>query len=333
MNPAVRPIIVAHRGLSGEYPEHTLLAYRAAIEAGADFIEPDLVLTRDGVLVARHENEISGTTDVAQRPEFAARKATRTIDGVAVTGWFTEDFALAELRHLRARERLPQLRPANRVHDGKELVPTFEEILDMLARLNNGRAVPLGVYPETKHPAYFAAIGLPHQGPMLALLDRYGYRGRHAPVFIQSFEVGNLIALRERTQLPLVQLVAAEGGPADRPGLTYRSMMSREGLAAIARYADAIGPEKALVIPRQTDGSLGTPTELVRDARAAGLKVHSWTFRRENTFLPADLRSGANPAAVGDLASEIRAYVAAGIDGLFTDNTPEAVAALGRAKN
>lgn len=325
------PLIIAHRGLSGEYPEHTMRAYRAAIDAGADFIEPDLVLTRDGVLVARHENEISGTTDVADRPEFAARRTTRTIDGETVTGWFTEDFTLAELRTLRARERLPELRPANRAHDGIDPVPTFEEILELLASVNQGREKPVGVYPETKHPTYFASIGLPHERPLLALLDRFGYRGRGAAAFIQSFEVGNLQALRRKTRIGLVQLVAAEGGPADRADLTYRTMISPAGLAAIARYADAIGPEKALVIPRLGDGRLGMPTTLVRNAHAAGLKVHPWTFRRENAFLPAALRSGDNPAQAGDLASEIRAFAAAGIDGLFTDNTPEAAAALGRA--
>ncbi len=330
MRPAATPIIIAHRGLSGEYPEHTLLAYRAAIAAGADYIEPDLVLTRDGVLIARHENEISGTTDVAQRREFAARKATKTIDGEQVTGWFTEDFTLAEIRTLRARERLPELRFASKTRDGSETVPTFAEILDLLAEVNKGRARPVGFYPETKHPGYFAGIGLPHTPPLLALLERHGFRGRAAPVFIQSFEVGNLVALRARTQLRLVQLVASEGGPADRPGLTYQAMIAPGGLAAIARYADGIGPEKLLVIPRQTDGTLGLPTALVRDAHAAGLQVHPWTFRRENAFLPPALRSSANPAASGDLGSEIRAYAATGIDGLFTDNTPEAVAALAR---
>lgn len=327
-----RPLIIAHRGLSGQYPEHTLLAYRAAIAAGADFIEPDLVLTRDGALIARHENEISGTTDVAQHPEFAGRKATKTIDGQPVTGWFTEDFTLAEIRTLRASERLPQLRLANRAYDGQEQVPSFEQILSLLDEVNKGRARPVGVYPETKHPSYFAAIGLPHEARLLAALARHGYRGRSTPVFIQSFEVGNLEALRRKTQLPLVQLVAGEGGPADRPNLRYADMLRPQGLARIARYAQGIGAEKGLVMPRDVGGALAAPTPLVRDAHSAGLKVHVWTFRRENQFLPPALRIGADQAAVGDLASEIRGFIAAGIDGLFTDNTPEAVAALRGAK-
>jgi glycerophosphoryl diester phosphodiesterase len=322
------PLIIAHRGLSGDYPEHTLLAYRKAIEAGADFIEPDLVLTRDGVLVARHENEISETTDVAERPEFAARRTTRTIDGQQFTGWFTEDFTLAELRTLRAKERLPQLRPANRAWDGKERVPTFDEVLELLAEVNKGRARPVGVYPETKHPSYFAFIGLPHEAPLLAALARFGYRGKTAPVFIQSFEVGNLMALRGKTDLPLVQLVAGQGGPADRPDLRYADMVTPAGLAAIARYADGIGPEKSMIIPRTAEGVLAAQTGLVRNAQAAGLKVHPWTFRRENAFLPPALRRGSDPAAAGDLAAELRAFVAAGVDGVFTDNTPEVVAAL-----
>lgn len=321
------PIVIAHRGASGERPEHTIASYRLAIEQGADFIEPDLVLTRDGVLVARHENEISETTDVADRPEFADRKATKTIDGHAVTGWFTEDFTLAELKTLRAKERLPQLRGT--AFDGQFAVPTFEEILTLLAEVNRGRTTLVGVYPETKHPSYFAAIGLPHEAPLLALLDRFGYRGRTAPVFIQSFEVGNLMDLRENSDLPLIQLVDASGGPADRPDMSYAAMTSPAGLKMIAAYADGIGPNKAMVIPRGALGRLGEPTSLVRDAHEAGLKVHPWTFRRENYFLPLGDKGGVNPAAHGDLGGEIDAYLATGIDGLFSDNVREAVAAVG----
>ncbi|WP_447760446.1 glycerophosphodiester phosphodiesterase family protein [Sphingopyxis panaciterrae] len=320
------PIVIAHRGASGERPEHTLASYTLAIELGADYIEPDLVLTKDGVLVARHENEISETTDVADHSEFAARKATKTIDGKAVTGWFTEDFTLAEIKTLRARERLPKLRGTD--YDGQFEIPTFAEILDLLVTANKGRKVPIGVYPETKHPGYFVSIGLPHEAPLLAMLEKYGYRGRTAPVFIQSFEVSNLKALRTKSDLPLIQLMDGEGGPADDPKLTYVVMASPAGLKAVASYADGLGPNKDLVIPRGALGTLGDPTSLVRDAHAAGLKVHPWTFRRENYFLPLGDKGGINPAGHGDLAAEIRAYLATGIDGLFSDNPREAVAAV-----
>nr|WP_242446175.1 glycerophosphodiester phosphodiesterase [Sphingopyxis lindanitolerans] len=320
------PIVIAHRGASGERPEHTLASYKLAIEQGADFIEPDLVLTKDGVLVARHENEISETTDVADHPEFAARKTVKTIDGQAVTGWFTEDFTLAELQILRAKERIPRLRGT--VNDGKYAIPTFAEILDLLVEANKGRDHPVGVYPETKHPGYFASIGLPHEAPLLAILDQYGYRGRTAPVFIQSFEVGNLKALRAKSDLPLIQLMDVKGGPADDPQSCYAMMATPAGLKAVAAYADGIGPNKAMVIPRGAIGTLGEPTSLVRDAHAAGLKVHPWTFRRENYFLPLADKGGLNPAGHGDLGAEIKAYLRTGIDGLFSDNPREAVPAV-----
>jgi glycerophosphoryl diester phosphodiesterase len=320
------PIVIAHRGASGERPEHTLASYRLAIEQGADFIEPDLVLTKDGVLVARHENEISETTDVADHPEFAGRRATKTIDGKAVTGWFTEDFTLAELKTLRAKERIPRLRGT--AHDGQYEIPTFAEILDLLAAANKGRDHPVGVYPETKHPSYFAAIGLPHEAPLLAILEKYGYRGRAAPVFIQSFEVGNLKALRAKSDLPLIQLMDGAGGPADDPKATYAMMATPAGLKAVAAYADGIGPNKEMIIPRSAIGTLGDPTALVRDAHAAGLKVHPWTFRRENYFLPLADKGGINPAGHGDLAAEIKTYLRTGIDGLFSDNPREAVPAV-----
>ncbi len=323
-------LIIAHRGLSGEWPEHTLEGYRAAIKAGADYIEPDLVLSKDGVLIARHENEISETTDVGDKSEFADRKTTKTIDGKQVTGWFTEDFTLAEIKTLRAKERLPRLRATE--HDGQFEVPTFEEILVMLAEVNKTRAAPIGVYPETKHPSYFADLGLPHEAPLLGLLEKYGYKGKDAPIFVQSFETENLKALREKTDVPLVQLIASQGGPADSSGLTYAQMATADGLKAIAKYADGIGPSKDMIIPRNALGRLKEPTSLVSDAHAAGLKVHPWTFRRENYFLPLDHKGGIDPRKAGDLAGEIRAYVATGIDGLFTDNTPEALTALKSAK-
>jgi glycerophosphoryl diester phosphodiesterase len=324
------PIIIAHRGASGERPEHTIASYTLAIEQGADYIEPDLVLTKDGVLVARHENEISETTNVADRPEFADRKATKTIDGQQMTGWFTEDFTLAELKTLRAKERLPMLRKANTTYDGQFEIPTFEEII-LLAKMKeqeSGRRI--GIYPETKHPGYFTSIGLSHEAPLLATLEKHGYTKQDDPLFIQSFEVGNLKALRGKTKLRLIQLMSKDDGPADDPAATYATMATPEGLTEIASYADGIGVEKAMVIPRTMLGNLGEPTSLVTDAHAAGLDVHIWTFRRENYFLPLSAKSGLNPAAHGDLHSEIRAFLATGIDGLFSDNVAQAVAAKKR---
>jgi len=327
---AADPLVIAHRGASGERPEHTLAAYELAIQQGADFIEPDLVLTKDGVLVARHENEISETTDVADRPEFAERKATKVIDGESFTGWFTEDFTLAEVRTLRARERLSQLRVANGGYNGLYTVPTFDEILQLAKAVETQTGRRIGVYPETKHPSYFAGIGLPHEAPLLAALDRFGYREKSDPLFIQSFEVGNLIALRGKTRLRLIQLMSDAGGPPDRASASYAAMATPQGLAAVARYADGIGVAKAMIIPRDADGRLGKPTSLVADAHKVRLAVHIWTFRRENYFLPAEYRSGADPRAGGDLAGEVRAFLATGIDGLFSDNVAEAVAAVRR---
>ena len=323
-------IIIAHRGASGERPEHTIAAYRLAIEQGADFIEPDLVPTKDGALVARHENEISETTDVSAKPEFAARKTTKTIDGQKMTGWFTEDFTLAELKTLRAKERLPQLRKANMAYDGQFEVPTFDEVLELAKAASAKTGRTIGVYPETKHPSYFNSIGLPHEAPLLALLTKYGHTEKTAPIFIQSFEVGNLQALRSKTKLRLIQLMDEKGSPADRPDLTYLAMATPQGLRAIAAYADGIGPNKALVIPRNLLGNLGEPTTLVVDAHRLGLAVHPWTFRRENYFLPLGAKSGINPLAHGDLESEIRLFLAAGVDGIFSDNPAQAAAAAKR---
>jgi glycerophosphoryl diester phosphodiesterase len=321
------PIIIAHRGASGERPEHTIASYSLAIEQGADFIEPDLVLTKDGVLVARHENAISETTDVAVRAEFSARKTTKVIDGQRVTDWFTEDFTLAELKSLRAKERLPLLRPANTAFDGQFEIPTFEEIIKLAQVKSKETGRVIGLYPETKHPGYFASIGLPHETPLLTLLARYGYQDKSDALFIQSFEVGNLNALRGKTQLRLIQLMDNDGGPADRPDMRYADMATADGLKAIATYADGVGPNKALVIPRNALGALGSATTFVGDAHAAGLAVHPWTFRRENFFLPLSQKSGLNPAEHGDIVSEIRAFIAAGVDGFFSDNVAEAVKA------
>jgi glycerophosphoryl diester phosphodiesterase len=285
------------------------------------------VLTKDGVLVARHENEISETTDVADKAEFADRKTSKTIDGQKMTGWFTEDFTLAELKTLRAKERLPQLRNANMAYDGQFEIPTFDEILALAKTQSAVTGRTIGIYPETKHPSYFISIGLPHEAPLLAALTQYGHVEKSAPVFIQSFEVENLKALRPKTKLRLIQLMAETGSPPDRSDLTYAQMASAEGLKIVATYADGIGPNKAMVIPRTLLGNLGDSTTLVADAHKVGLAVHPWTFRRENYFLPLAQKSGVDPRGVGDLNAEIKAYLATGVDGIFSDNVTEAVAA------
>ncbi len=282
-------IVIAHRGASGYRPDHTIAAYTLGIEQGADYIEPDLVLTKDGVLVARHENEIGATTDVASHPEFASRRTAKLIDGQSIEGWFTEDFTLAELKTLRARERIPHIRPQNTKFDGQFEIPTFDEVL-ALARKHD-----VGVYPETKHPTYFDNLGLTHDEALLASLQRSGIQ----KVFIQSFEAGNLKRLRKKTSLPLVQLIDTSRADLTTPA----------ALAEIATYADAIGPNKLLVIPRRDDGTLGAPTALTLDAHQAGLGVHPWTFRAEQAFVPAKV----------DVIAELRAYLRAGVDGFFTD--------------
>jgi glycerophosphoryl diester phosphodiesterase len=320
------PVVIGHRGAAGERPEHTLESYRVAIAAGADFIEPDLVSTKDGILVARHENEIGSTTDIAAHPEFAARHTTKTIDGTPVTGWFTEDFTLAELKTLRARERLPALRVANAAWDGEFDVPTFAEILALVrdSTAKSGRAV--GVYPETKHPGYFAAIGLPLERRLVDALDTAGYRDATDAAIIQSFEVGNLKALRTMTGLRLIQLIDA-GHPADDSTKSYDSMITPGGLRHISTYANGIGPAKTRIVPRDAAGRSLAPTSLVVDAHAAGLVVHPWTFRAENAFLPLELRHGDDPAARGDAVAEIAQFFALGVDGVFADSPAIAVAA------
>ncbi|NUU18907.1 glycerophosphodiester phosphodiesterase [Cellulomonas humilata] len=325
--------VVGHRGASGYRPEHTLASYELAIQQCADYIEPDLVSTKDGVLVARHENEISGTTDVAARAEFADRRATRTIDGRSVTGWFTEDFTLAELKTLRAKERLPAVRPANTAFDGLYEVPTFDEVLDLARHSVSCDGQPVGVYPETKHPTYFDSIGLSLEEPLLAQLTANGLNDKRSPVIIQSFETGNLRELDRLTKVQLAQLVDCAGAPynlvAAGDPRTYADLVTRSGLRQIATYADGVGLCKDRMIPRNPDATLGTPTPVIRDAHKVGLEVHGWTFRRENQFLPAEFRSSADPNAVGDLAGEIRVFVKAGMDGLFSDNPDIAAATVG----
>jgi glycerophosphoryl diester phosphodiesterase len=323
------PLVIGHRGASGYRPEHTLAAYKLAVDMGADYIEPDLVSTKDRVLVARHENEIGGTTDVATRPEFASRQRTKVIDGVAITGWFTEDFTLAELKTLRAKERIPALRPTNAAFDGLESIPTLQEVIDLARRYG------VGIYPETKHPSYFDGIGLSLEEPLVATLERNGYTKKSSPVFIQSFEVSNLKELDRLTKVPLVQLVSDVGKPYDfvlaGDPRTYADLATPAGLREIARYADGVGPNKNLIVPRDSANRLLPPTRFVRNAHDAGLDVHPWTFRRENSFLPEDFRQG-NPAspvyqpATGNLPAELELFYRLGVDGVFTDNPDVGVA-------
>jgi glycerophosphoryl diester phosphodiesterase len=317
-SPWPRPLVIAHRGASGHRPEHTLEAYALAVAMGADFIEPDLVSTRDGVLVARHENEIGGTTDVADR--FPERRTTKRIDGDTVTGWFTEDFTLAELRTVRARERLPF---RSHEYDGRFAIPTFDEVLALADSLGRARGRPVGVYPETKHPSYFRAIGLPLEPGLLAALRARGLDRADAPVFIQSFEVGNLRALSRETRVPLVQLVSDEGAPPDftarGDARGYRDLLTPAGLRDIATYARAIGVNTRMLVGRD---SAAVPTSLVRDAQAAGLLVHAWTLRSEPRFLA--------PRYGGDPAAEVRELAALGVDGLFGDFPDLLVATLRR---
>ena len=316
-------LVIGHRGSSGTRPEHTLASYEQAILACADYIEPDLVSTKDGVLVARHENEIGGTTDVASRPAFADRRTTKTIDGVALTGWFTEDFTLAELKTLRAVERIPGVRPKNAQFNGLYAVPTFDEVLDLARHSRTCDGAPVGVYPETKHPTYFDGLGLSLEEPLLATLAANGYDDEDA-VFLQSFETGNLRELDEVTDFPLVQLTGCSGAPYDLVAAgdprRYADLVTRTGLEDVAKYADGLGACKDQLIPRAPDGRLLQPTEVIGDAHRAGLVVHPYTFRVENQFLPLQFRSSSDPNAPGDLAGELRVFLRAGIDGFFTDN-------------
>jgi glycerophosphoryl diester phosphodiesterase len=299
---------------------------------GADFIEPDLVSTKDGVLVARHEPEISETTDVAERPEFAPRRTTKVLDGRPVAGWFTTDFTLAELKTLRAKERLPLVRQENTMWDTRFDIPTFDEVLELRERLTRELGREIGVYPETKHPTFFDEAGLDLEVKVAQAVRRHHLDRENAPIFIQSFELSNLFELRDEHGLraPLVFLVTG-GSPYDLVAKgdprTYRDLIQAASLLELGKTINGIGPDKALVIPRQNDGRLGAPTSLVSDAHAAGLKVHPWTFRAENTFLPTDFRVGADPTAYGRAIDEQVAYLETGIDGLFTDQADVGVAA------
>ncbi|ADO67925.1 glycerophosphodiester phosphodiesterase [Stigmatella aurantiaca] len=327
-----KALVVGHRGASALRPEHTLESYRKAVEDGADIIEPDLVSTKDGVLVARHENEISGTTNVSEVAKFADRKATKTIDGVQLTGWFTEDFTLAELKELRARERIPQIRPANTQYNDQFEIPTLTEVIALAKQLSEqtGRIIP--IYPETKHPTYFQTIGLPLEDRLVTALKADDYTASKATVYIQSFEVANLKALRARlgtsqSNWKLVQLLEVETlRPYDftvaGDTRTYADLMTEQGMKEIATYANGVGPYKRSIINVDSEGKFMAPTALVRNAHAVNLTVHPYTFRPENSFMPAPLKvagpdSTRTPAG---LIAELHAYLDAGIDGFFTDD-------------
>ncbi len=310
------PSVVAHRGASGHRPEHTLDAYRTAIRMGVDDIELDLVATRDGVLVARHDLELSTTTDVARRAEFAHLHRTLSVDGEAQHGWFVQDFTLAELKTLAARERMPLTRPANTAYDGAEGIPTLTEVLAMVGAESTRRGRQIGVLLELKHAAHHDAIGLPLDVPLLRELSRHGLDHAWARVGLMSFETAVLRRLAGRTRLPIIQLV--EAGDELTPDM----------LDTIDEYADGIGPHASLVLPRDGGGAIDAPSDLVRDAHRRGLTVHVWTVRAENRFLPSNLRHGQAPDALGDMAAMVRALLAAGVDGVITDHPEAALSAL-----
>jgi len=336
------PVVIAHRGASGYRPEHTLAAYELAIDMGADFIEPDLVLTKDGVFIARHENALAivdattgvlveATTNVHVLPEFASRRSTKVVDGKPLTGWFAEDFTLAEIKRLRARERIPRERPQNTSHDDRYEIPTLQEIIDLAKRKSAADRRTIGIYPETKHPSYHASVGLAMEDRLVAVLERNGWNRADAPVYIQSFEVANLRYLSGITRVRLVQLMDSRGKPWDvearGDAITYADMATAAGLREIATYAQGVGPSKALVIARDAQGKLLAPTLFVSAAHAVGLVVHPWTFRTENTFLPLDHRKGQGAGTRGDGQAEIETFLRTGIDGFFTDQADIGVAA------
>ena len=349
------PLVIGHRGASGYRPDHTLESYKLAIDMGADFIEPDLVATKDGVLVARHEPNITGTTDVATRPEFASRKTTKNVDGVNEEGWFVSDFTLAELKTLRAVQPLSD---RDQSFNGKFQIPTFEEVLDLAKAEGTKAGRTVGVYPETKHPTYHAKLGLPLEDRLLAVLSKYGYTTKASPVIVQSFEVSNLKYLRTKTQVRLVQLVDANDvnadgsmdltAPYDKPydfavagdSRTFASLLTPAGLKEVKTYADGIGPWKPYLIPsKQVDANKdGKPddlngdgkiderdrvmmpaTSVVKDAHAAGLFVHAYTFRNEAKRLASDFK--------GDPKAEYKLFFNLGVDGVFSDFTDTAKAA------
>ncbi|MET9889981.1 glycerophosphodiester phosphodiesterase [Streptomyces sp. NPDC006465] len=328
-----RPTVIGHRGASGYRPEHTFGSYQLALDLGADVVEAgDLVPTKDGHLVCRHEPEIGGTTDVSAHPEFADRKTTKTLDGVATTGWFTEDFTLAELKTLRAVERIPANRPHNTLYNGRWEIPTFEEVLRWQDEQTRKRGKQVWIYPETKHPTYFRKLGLGLEERVARLLRKYGKDKRDSPVILQSFEPSSIERLDKLVGNPLaVLLSAANTRPWDfveaGDPRTVADLVTPEGLKWIASFAQGIGPTLDLIIPKDAAGNLTQPTTLVADAHRAGLILHPYTMRNENPFLPASFRRGTAADAYGDAFGAFKVYFETGIDGVFSDNADTALLA------
>lgn len=319
-----RRTLIAHRGASGYRPENTLAAFELAVAQGADSLELDVVPTKDGKLVVRHESELSKTTDVATRGEFASRRSTKVIDDTTRSGWFTEDFTLAELRVLRTKERMRLTRPQSRKFNGIFPVPTLDEVVALASGLRTSSGQQVGLYIETKHSTYFRSIGLPLEEQLVAVLYNNGYGSHRDAVWIESFETTNLRDLAERTDLNLVQLIRGAGRPHDLrvrgDRRSYADLTSRRGLREISGYAQAVALSKQVAIPTDEHGRLLEPTAVIREAHRVNLTVLGWTFRRENRFLPKQFRVGDDPFAPGDLAGEINAFVSAGMDGFFLDN-------------
>ena len=324
-------LIIGHRGASALRPEHTLAAYQKAIDDGADFIEPDLVATKDGYLVARHENEIGGTTNVSELPQFADRKTTKMIDGVSLTGWFTEDFNLSELNQLKARERIPQIRPNNTQYNDLYNIPTLEQIIELVDNHYQKTGKIIGLYIETKHPSYFQQQNLALENPLLMSLAKHKYSRDIAPIYLQSFEISNLKEIRKQMDqqhsLQNIKIIQLYDGKATQPAdaaaqkstLTYNDMATVAGLQEVAKYADGVGPSKSYILPTTQPASA---TSFVQDAHAAGLKVHPYTFRPENEFLPDELDCSSNPAERCEAGAikEYELFFKAGVDGIFTDD-------------
>jgi len=332
-------LVVGHRGASALRPEHTLASYQKAIDDGADFIEPDLVSTKDGVLVTRHENEIGGTTNVSTLSQFADRKITKNIDGKDLTGWFTEDFTLSELQQLKARERIPEFRPANTAYNDLYPVPTLEQVIELAEANYKKTGKIIGLYIETKHPTYFKNHNLAMEDALLKTLAKYKYTRDIAPVYLQSFEVSNLKYLKDQLDLhktikhaQIIQLYDAKTSqPADfvesGETKTYADLATAQGLKDVAKYANGVGPSKGYILNFNDNGSVQT-TSFISDAHTVGLKVHPYTFRPENNFLPAPLKCSQDKPAErcpSGALKEFEAYFKAGVDGVFTDDP-----ALGR---